>query len=551
LTFLMPLLRQAGIEYEAIEIDRLTDRPEIIDLIALTRALCHEGDRLAWLSLLRGPWCGLRWLDLHTLVSNDYRQTVLELYRTPERFSSLSDEGQDLLNRLMTTLEPYLISNRTLSLREKVERTWCQLGGPAWLQDESQLENAYMYLEMLDELDFAGTLHDIVEFEERLQIQRVSSTVGADCRVQLMTMHKAKGLQFDHVILHALGRRPRGDRKEVLTWLNLPEGGIQNRLVISPIGRKGSPDDDPLYRFIHRTDQEKTKMELDRLLYVACTRAKNSLHLVGSVKVSSDDQISEPENNSLLKCLWPTVSGQYQEAFKNLESTEEIDDRQTKNEGILCMPILHRLSPSWQKPLPPEPEFLVGRDQSPNIENDRLVEYYWVGGVARNAGTIVHRWLHRLTEETTDIASVNFEEVGRVSRCWAETMGVVDSQVADICQRTDEAIRNILEDPKGRWLLEGEGASELAVSGILEGRVESIIIDRVRIDDDGTHWIVDYKTSSHEGGNLEGFLGQEAERYRPQLQKYATIYKNLTRAKVRTALYFPLLREFYEVEIQA
>ena len=33
--------------------------------------------------------------------------------------------------------------------------------------------------------------------------------------------------------------------------------------------------------------------------------------------------------------------------------------------------------------------------------------------------------------------------------------------------------------------------------------MQSIVIDRVRIDDEGTHWVVDYKTGTHEGGDLE------------------------------------------------
>ena len=75
-----------------------------------------------------------------------------------------------------------------------------------------------------------------------------------------------------------------------------------------------------------------------------------------------------------------------------------------------------------------------------------------------------------------------------------------------------------------------------------------MILDRVRIDDDGAHWIIDYKTSTHEGGNLPGFLAAEIERYTPQLRKYATIYAAWAGVQPRCALYFPLLREFVEIQ---
>ena len=93
----------------------------------------------------------------------------------------------------------------------------------------------------------------------------------------------------------------------------------------------------------------------------------------------------------------------------------------------------------------------------------------------------------------------------------------------------------------------GPGHSELALTGLYEHRLESIVIDRVRIDEDGTHWIVDYKTSTHEGGDLESFLAAEVDRYRPQLRKYREIYRNFAAVDGRCALYFPLLRQFVEV----
>ena len=69
----------------------------------------------------------------------------------------------------------------------------------------------------------------------------------------------------------------------------------------------------------------------------------------------------------------------------------------------------------------------------------------------------------------------------------------------------------------------------------------------MRIDENGEHWIIDYKTSTHEGGNLQGFLNAEIERYTPQLQKYASLYAAYSGKQARRALYFPLLQEFVEV----
>ena len=84
--------------------------------------------------------------------------------------------------------------------------------------------------------------------------------------------------------------------------------------------------------------------------------------------------------------------------------------------------------------------------------------------------------------------------------------GIAAAESSPILDRTAAALRRLGDDERGRWLLDGEGHAELALTGVIDGRIESVVLDRVRIDGDGTHWIVDYKTSTHEGGDLEGFL---------------------------------------------
>ena len=96
-----------------------------------------------------------------------------------------------------------------------------------------------------------------------------------------------------------------------------------------------------------------------------------------------------------------------------------------------------------------------------------------------------------------------------------------------------------------------EAHSEWRLTGIHEGRIVNVIIDRLLIDEHGERWLLDYKTSSHEGGDLEGFLQQEAQRYGPQLQRYATLVAGAAPGRVRAALYFPLLGEFREIALDS
>jgi len=86
------------------------------------------------------------------------------------------------------------------------------------------------------------------------------------------------------------------------------------------------------------------------------------------------------------------------------------------------------------------------------------------------------------------------------------------------------------------------------VTGLYEGRVVNVIIDRMLVDEHGQRWIVDFKTSTHEGGAERDFIDSEAARYRPQLQRYAALAAQLGREPVRLGLYFPLLGVFRELD---
>ena len=95
------------IPFRAVDIDALDERQEVLDLFALTRALLHPADRVAWLAVLHAPWCGLGLADLHVLAGEDDPKLaewcVEELI--VERGHLLSEEGCVRLERVWPVMQ--------------------------------------------------------------------------------------------------------------------------------------------------------------------------------------------------------------------------------------------------------------------------------------------------------------------------------------------------------------------------------------------------------------------------------------------------------------
>ncbi len=537
---LLPLLRADGLAYEALEIDRLTDLAEVQDLLALTRALIHPLDRVAWLALLRAPWCGLTLAGLHALTVNDPRSPVMALMAEQERLARLTPAERQRVEWLQERLAEALDRTGLRSLRERVELTWFALGGPTLLPGATEATNACRYLDILESLESGGTLPDVADLESRLDEERVSSE-GTGGRVQVMTIHKAKGLEFDTVILTGLGRQPRGNLRPVLNWLTLPDAQGHEHLLPSPIGARGERENDRLHEFIHGVEAQKQRLELDRLLYVACTRARRTLHLVGHTR-SLDGIAQPPPAGTLLARLWPALEEEFARAAEEAAGGDE--EHRTGDPGAdLVSPRIRRAAEPYRpRELPAAVTASALHLAAPGAEE--AIEYEWVGRDLRHVGTVVHGWLQRMAEwPDADVARRRLEGLAARHAALLEAAGVSADGLEAAASRVQAALQGTLEDPAGRWILYGghrRGATELPIEGIADRRLVRVVIDRCFVDESGAHWVVDYKTSLHEGGDLERFLSEEARRYAEQMAGYRRLYAAVYGETPLSLLYYPL-----------
>jgi ATP-dependent exoDNAse (exonuclease V) beta subunit len=544
LAAILPALRSAGLRFRAVEIDSLANVPLIQDLTSLTRALLHPADRIAWLAVLRAPWCGMSLEELSALIAGDIRGAVWELMNDEDRKTTLGAAARERLERVRGVLET-AFGRRPGALREWVESVWLALGGPACAATQTGLENAEAFFDLLEKMD-EGCVLDVAAFEERIQDLYANPDSLADDSLQVMSIHKAKGLQFDVVIVPGLGRRTRSDESRLMLWLERPRLREASDLLLAPIHATGAGEDQT-YEYLKLIERRKSEFEAGRLLYVAATRAKSELHLLGHAGCDVKDGVATlkaPESTSLLRRMWAWAEPVFQQALGLIDPAAHVEapaEARTPQ-------AIERLVPEWRLPAPPPGPTA---SDTPEERTPAVVSFRWVGDTLRHIGTVVHQLLRRVAED--GVGAWNREHIegsAAAYRAALAALGVPPVELAKAVERVGSALTRILEDERGRWILASrpEAACEYPLCGMVDGGIVTVRIDRTFVDDDGVRWIIDYKTSSHEGSGVEAFLDNERERYRGQLELYRRIFAALEGRPVRTALYFPLLNGWREVE---
>jgi ATP-dependent exoDNAse (exonuclease V) beta subunit len=524
---IVPGLRRAGLRFRAVEIELLAQRPVVQDLLAITRALSHLGDRTAWLSLLRAPWCGLTLTDLCALGN---RGLVWDAMHDEAKLAALSEDGRTRLAATRSVLARFVDERLRTSLREAVEGAWLGLRGPAAAENATELEDAAIYLDFLEANEEAGAIADPDTFDRRLEKLYAVPDLEADETLQVMTVHKAKGLEFDTVILPGLGRGADWDDPRLFLWLKRHAPGRGAELLIAPVNASGGEDDE-IYQYIRRIDRGHGDHEIGRLLYVAATRARTALHVAGEAPFNRNGT-PQARSGSLLKRLWPAVEARFG------ERREGAEPRDARGRRAPLIQALRRLATVGA---PIESPSAVSWESAPEEPmEDTRIEFSWAGETARRIGTVAHRWLQRMGDEGLDAWSV--EKVRSLTKVFAANLaagGVPASEVDAATQAVASALENTLTDERGRWILGShpQAWNEYRLT-FDDGRARrTYILDRHFVDANGERWIVDYKTSRHEGAGLEAFLDEERSRYREQLARYARLFDGPS----RQGLYFPLV----------
>src|SRR5665213_1805121 len=411
-------LRKAAIPFRAVELESLADRAEVLDALALARALLNGEDRAAWLGVLRAPWCGLSLKDLHTLAGADdadvLRRPLPELLNA--RMSLLSAEGQKAVARVVQAIEaaPRLrTSLPTASLGTWLEQVWLGLGG-ADCVDAAARANLDLLWSALDRLpegepDLLGS--GLAAALARLTAQP-DPTASSSCGVQVMTIHKSKGLEFEVVIVAELQAGCGSTRGTLLSWL---ERGVASaddspdatEFLVAPIPPKGA-DRGKAKEWVDHMRSEREAQETRRILYVATTRAREELHLFArphyKVDQGGESSLCEP-SRSLLSTAWPALENEVRARFESWKAERQSANIESIAAGagnnVIEMPtpgkpaLVRRLPANYERPLVAIEADRLGNKTIAGSGDD-LYTRHQGGIVSRALGTAVHRLFEEL-----------------------------------------------------------------------------------------------------------------------------------------------------------
>jgi len=540
LTHLLPALRSAGLDYAGVDIQPLKEVPAVMDVLALCKAICRQDDRIAWLALLRGPWCGLSLRDIKQRVGRA-DQTIWQQLLNCD-LKSLDADSHQRLVRFIDVMVSAIGQRQQVELGSLTCWAWQSLGGEATLLGSS-IDDVKMVFKLISEQQRGGDLPALSELDKALDglyARPKQSPTGEASKLVISTIHKAKGLQYHTVILPCLDSQARTDDKEIMMWAEYQNASGRSQLLLAPLALNET-NKNSHYNYLRGLNKKRNINEAIRLMYVACTRAEQKLILLACANLDQDSlETKPPRSGSLLNTIWDATQGDFDFPYRREE-----EDALTQNEypqTLLRLPAnfqRERLSSvNWQ--LAQQPTAAV-----PVTPLDaQELEYEWATEVATAVGLVLHDCLQFNGSRVLTLAV----DSRLLARWRGELVGlrVPANRIDYAVKRLSKAVINIQADTASHFLFKDyiEQQNEYALSALEEGVIKTYRFDRTFVDEQGVRWIVDYKSTDTRNENVEYFVDEQIrERHRSQLEKYGRLMSQVDTKPIRLAVYFPLLKQ--------
>jgi len=490
------LLQDSSINFEALKTEPLRSNLFTRDLLSLTRALLSLADRLAWLSLLRAPWCGLKLEDL-LAFGESTDKTIFSQLIDDGIVQDLSEDGAVRSRHLFLATEEAIYSEGKFSFVERFSYSLSQLCNEIELNEQEKSIRS-QFLSLLNHCELNQSL-DIKTIELMVKDLYAPSQHAS---VKLMTIHQAKGLEFDTVIIPGLGKKGKSD---TLPLMQIQEFSNKN-ILLAPIKSSYEDSESKTYLYLQYLQKQQTHFELMRVLYVAMSRAKHKIHLLGGIS-----KTGKAVSGSLLSFL----SDYFQKSIDDIPIQDSTVPVETS------LPIFQR-----NKTL----SALTNRGINDAMQSKNMPSN--IDLIYQSAlGSIVHYFLeHNLFEPSIVSIEARFREFGlppKLIQSYSKTASLL--------------LLNTRRDKDFEWLFKYRNSTE--VEAEYSNSTRTVIIDRLFVED-ATLWIIDFKTASlNEGESMSSFIERQKLSHQKQIKTYQEVLEDFFKLPSKVALYCPAVSQ--------
>ncbi|MGE5173013.1 MAG: UvrD-helicase domain-containing protein [Betaproteobacteria bacterium] len=382
--------------------------------------------------------------------------------------------------------------------------------------------------------DFVEWVRNIREAEQR-EATADMNLPGFQGAVSIMTVHKAKGLEFPIVLLPGMNQQPKSTTSGPLVIVE-GDGGV--RMAVKDAVT-------PLYAEMWEKEKEELRREHQRLLYVAMTRARDHLVMIGTLKDGKkplkqntwldylhaaapkplfDASIESPPGIRVYSD--PGVSTEAGGPQKqsplprgnkgDQEKLEQSPEKQIDVQQIIInlSPIPPSKTPEWKRATD-----FIDHDREAALELLPL-QTSVVSPLTR--GSVLHRCL----EEYTKTGSY---DLGLITAGYPDILSLEKESLHQFINDAESVLTRVLTDKELAWIF-GRGGNAYAELPFLYKRGNALvsgIIDRLIIMDD-KGYVIDFKAILIED---EEALKAWRDHYRPQIQIYCEAVKDVFRLR--------------------